>query len=117
VIKFVRILSVAYAIYTLLMLVFVTRNFVAFVTTAYSGDYQGHAPFPVSVITFLIVGALGVSTTAALSYFLAVFRHRKAALIIAGVTCIGFPIGTVLGGLTIFALTRPDVRSHFSPTI
>jgi hypothetical protein len=115
--KFVRILSGAYAVYTLLMLFFVVRNFVAFVSRAYSEGYDGRAPFVVSVITFVVIGLLCVSISAVLSYLLAIKRHRKAALIMAGVTCIGIPIGTVLGGLTIYALTRPEIRSEFMPTI
>src|ERR1700686_717661 len=97
-IKFVRILSGAYAVYTLLMLLFVIRNFVVFVSRAYSEGYHGRAPFVVSVITFAIIGILCVTVSASLSYLLAVTRHRKAALIIACVTCVGFPIGTILGG-------------------
>ena len=115
--KLVRILSAAYAVYTLLMLIYVSRNFAAFVTAAYSGGYEGRAPLPVSIIMFAVIGTVCVSATAVLSYLLAVSRHRKAALIIAGITCVGFPVGTLLGGLTLFALTRPDVRSQFTPTI
>jgi uncharacterized integral membrane protein len=113
VIKFLRILSGAYAVYTLLMLLFVIRNFVTFVSSAYSGGYHGSAPLPVSIITFAVIGMVSVGITAFLSYLLAASRHRKAALIIAGVTCIGIPIGTVLGVLTIYALTRPEVASQF----
>ncbi len=115
--KFVGVLSGAYAFYTLLMLLFVVRNFVVFVCRTHSDGYHGRAPFVVSIITFAIIGILCVSASAALSYLLAVARHRKAALIIAGITCIGFPIGTILGGLTIYALTRPEIRSEFTPTI
>jgi zinc transporter ZupT len=111
--KFVRVLSGAYAVYTLVIVLLVGRNFAAFVSTAYADGYHGRAPFAVSVITFVILGSLSVSVTAALSYLLAVARHRKAALILAVISCIGFPVGTILGVVTLFALTRPDVTSEF----
>jgi hypothetical protein len=110
---FARILSGACGIYSLLVFLFVTRNFMAFVSTGYSGGYHGRAPFAVSVITFLILDILSVSLPAALSYLLAVTRHRKAALILAVIICVGFPIGTILGVLALFALTRPEVMSEF----
>jgi hypothetical protein len=104
VLKFIRILAAAYAAYALLMLEFAARNFVMFLSAA-----QADSSEP---ITFAVIAIFTVALTALLSYFLAVRRHQKAALIIAAVTC-GFPIGTILGGLTIYALTRPDVSSEF----
>jgi len=42
--------------------------------------------------------------------------HRRASLVLAGISCIGIPIGTILGGLTLDALTRPELSSEFTPT-
>jgi hypothetical protein len=111
-VKLIHVLSVACAAYTLFMLVLVVRNFVGFV----SGPYIGRAPFFVATITFVILGTLSVGIPASLSYLLAVRRHRIAALILSIITCIGFPIGTILGVVIIYALTRPNVRLAFTPT-
>ena len=94
------------------MLVLVVRNFVGFV----SSPYIGRAPFFIAAITFAILGALSVGIPASLSYLLAVRRHRIAALVLSVITCIGFPIGTILGVVTIYALTRPNVRLAFTST-
>jgi hypothetical protein len=49
----------------------------------------------------------------ALAYFLSTRRRRKAVFIMAAITCLGIPVGTILGGLTIYALTRPEISSEF----
>ena len=115
--KFMRFLSVAWAIFALAILLLVARNFIVFVSTAYHGGYHGRAPLPVSILVFLLGGIASVMLTGLPAYFLAVARHRKAALILAAINCIGFPVGTVLGVLTLIALTRADGASAFHATI
>jgi hypothetical protein len=113
VIKFIRVLSGAWAVYALFILAVVVRNFVGFV----SNPYSGRAPFFVAVIMFVVVGTLSISIPASLSYLLAVRRHWEVALVIAALSCIGFPIGTTLGVVTIVALMLRGVRLAFTPTI
>lgn len=43
-------------------------------------------------------------------------RHRRNAMLIylnAALTCTGFPLGTLLGGLTIAVMLRPTVKAAF----
>ena len=38
---------------------------------------------------------------------------RIAALVLGGLSILSFPIGTLLGGYTLWALTRPDAQAAF----
>jgi hypothetical protein len=40
-------------------------------------------------------------------------RHHTFCLVVAGVSCLWMPIGTVLGIFTILVLVRPSVRADF----
>ena len=42
-------------------------------------------------------------------------RHRTFCLIVAGLTCLQLPWGTVIGVCTINVLNRPSVRALFEP--
>ena len=69
----------------------------------------------IPLITLLIVSATLISMFLCIAYFLSVRRRRRAVLIMAGISCLGVPVGTILGGLTIYALTRPEVSAEFTP--
>ena len=70
----------------------------------------------IPLITLCTITALSVILFASLAVLLARRRARRTSLVIAGISCLGVPVGTILGGLTIYALTRPDVISEFTPT-
>ena len=70
----------------------------------------------IPLITLCAITFLSVILFASLAVLLARRRARRASLVIASISCLGIPVGTILGGLTIYALTRPDVISEFTPT-
>lgn len=43
-------------------------------------------------------------------------RWRTFCLVVAGVSCLFKPLGTILGVFTLIVLTRPSVREAFGPT-
>ncbi len=45
--------------------------------------------------------------------FLARRTHRTFCLVVAGITCLSIPIGTILGVFTMIVLMRPSVRAMF----
>ncbi len=45
--------------------------------------------------------------------FIARRTHRTYCLVVAGITCLSVPIGTVLGVFTMLVLMRPSVRAMF----
>ena len=70
----------------------------------------------VPLVTLFVIAATFIILFASLTVLLARRRARRISLVIAGISCLGIPIGTILGGLTIYALTRPHVISEFTPT-
>jgi hypothetical protein len=56
--------------------------------------------------------AMLILLSATLSFFLLLLRHRKAALVLAGVLP-RHPLGTLFGIVTLISLTRPQARSTF----
>jgi hypothetical protein len=93
-------------------------NFVVLFPATRTAVSEGVAPGGwVPLITYAIIVVVVVSLSGLLAYLLATDRRRKLALGIAMLGCIGFPVGTVLGALTIYALTRHEVKAQFGETI
>jgi hypothetical protein len=70
--------------------------------------------FLVAIALFIIVAGLTFALAVALSgRFLATRRHYTYCLVMAGVECIFSPFGTVLGVLSLIALTRSGVSERF----
>jgi hypothetical protein len=70
------------------------------------------------LFTVLPVVAIGLGWTMAICLvaagrFLKQQRHYMFCLVIAGVSCMAFPFGTVLGVFTIIVLMRPSVKQLF----
>ena len=47
------------------------------------------------------------------AHFLKQSRHRLFCLIVSGLNCISFPLGTTLGVFTIIVILRPSVTARF----
>ena len=88
-------------------------------TTA-TGPAAGPPPEAVGWFVMGLGGCLMLFTlaTAALSFFtargLANQRGRMFCMIIAGITCLSVPLGTVLGVFTLLVLSRPTVMQMFA---
>ncbi|MBE7551353.1 MAG: hypothetical protein HS126_09805 [Anaerolineales bacterium] len=86
------------------------------------GPTSPDEPFPVQLfgLMFVIIPAmiilmgwaLAVAIVAA-GYFLSKRQKYTFCLVVAGVECIFFPFGTVLGVFTIIVLVRPTVKALF----
>ena len=115
--KLLPFLSIGYVIYSLLVVWFVGRLLLqiyhAYSTEATQVSFIQWVPLAV----LFVISAVFVSMFLCLAYFLFARRRRRGALIIAGISCLGIPVGTILGGLTIYALTRPEISSEFTPTV
>lgn len=64
---------------------------------------------------FLLAGALAVLKLYT-GHALARHKSRTLCLVVAGLTCLAIPYGTVLGVLTFIVLTRPSVERLFLAT-
>ena len=114
--KLVTFLSVGYAVYALLIGLFVASVLLrVHGAQVASGEPIGGLQL-VPLIALSVITAIFVVLFVSLAVLLLRRRARRASLVIAGISCLGIPVGTILGGLTIYALTRPHVISEFTPT-
>ena len=107
-------LSVGYVIYALLIAWFISRLLFRVYRTQSAGQMQlsGVHWIPLVMTSVFAFALIGICVCLAL--FLSARRWRRGALVLACISCISIPIGTILGGLTIYVLTRPEVRSEFT---
>ena len=107
-------LSVGYVIYALLIAWFICRLLFRVYRAQSAGQMQlsGIHWMPLVMTSVFAFALIGMSVCLAL--FLSARRWRRGALVLACISCISIPIGTILGGLTIYALTRPEVKSEFT---
>jgi hypothetical protein len=107
-------LSVGYVIYALLIAWLIGRLLFRVYRAHSAGQMHlsGIQWMPLAITSFFAFALIGICLCLAL--FLSVRRWRRGALVLAGISCISIPIGTILGGLTIYALTRPQVSSEFT---
>jgi len=84
---------------------------------------RGGGPSAVFGIFFLTMGlvAMGIGVTEALllyiaGRFLGERSHYTYCLVIAILSCLSFPLGTVLGVFTLVVLSRPSVKETFYGT-
>ena len=107
-------LSVGYVIYALLIAGFICRLLFRVYRAQSAGQIQlsGINWMPLAMTSFFAFAFICICLSLAL--FLSVRRWRRGALVLACISCISIPIGTILRGLTIYALTRPEVSSEFT---
>ena len=107
-------LSVGYVIYAELIAWFICRLLIRVYRAQSAGQLQlsGIQWMPLAMTSFFAFALIGMCVCLAL--FLSARRWRRGALVLACISCISIPIGTILGGLTIYALTRPEVSSDFT---
>ena len=107
-------LSVGYVIYALLIAWFICRLLIRVYRAQSAGQLQlsGIQWMPLVMTSFFAFAFIGICLC--LTLCLSARRWRRGALVLACISCISVPIGTILGGLTIYALTRPAVSSEFT---
>jgi len=107
-------LSVGYVIYALLIAWFICRLLFRVYRAQSAGQMQlsGFQWMPLAMTSFFAFAFIGICLC--LTLCLSARRWRRGALVLACISCISIPIGTILGGLTIYALTRREVSSDFT---
>ena len=107
-------LSVGYVIYALLIAWFICRLLIRVYRAQSAGQLQlsGIQWMPLVMTSFFAFAFIGICLC--LTLCLSARRWRRGALVLACISCISIPIGTILGGLTIYALTRREVNSEFT---
>src|SRR5687768_3059871 len=100
--KYLPFLSIGYLVYALVVVFFVGRLLLQ-VYHSYGAEGAQSAAVPwVSIAVLVIVSAAFITMFICLAYLLSTRRRRRAMLVMAGISCLGIPMGTILGGLTIY---------------
>ena len=112
--RILSFLSVGYIIYALLIAWFICRLLFRVYRAQSAGQLQlsGIQWMPLVMTSFFAFAFIGICLC--LTLCLSARRWRRGALVLACISCISIPIGTILGGLTIYALTRREVSSDFT---
>ncbi len=78
-------------------------------------DIGGDEVAIAQMVLYIVMGVVLVYAVVqvATGYFLLKERNWLYCMVIAGLTCLSFPLGTALGVFTFMVLTRPQVRSSF----
>jgi hypothetical protein len=69
---------------------------------------------PAATFAFIAIALGGLCVW--LGYLLFRPYHRRRLLVLAAISCLAIPVGTILGALTIYAITRPEISREFHPT-
>jgi hypothetical protein len=123
-VQHIQILSILYYVFAGLNALFVCIPivYVVFGLALASADFGPKAQPPprflgdllVVMGTFLIAIQLAFTAGYALTgYLLSVHRQRIFCIVMAAITCLSVPLGTILGVFTIIVLVRPNVRVLF----
>jgi hypothetical protein len=124
-----KLLSIGYyirggiaALYTLML--FGYMGFLGTVLTAISAaaEQKGQKAIPEFVITlltglFMVIATVSLATTVCLplaGYWLRHYRNKLFIFIVAALSCLSVPYGTVLGVFTFVVLRRPVAEQLFA---
>jgi hypothetical protein len=91
------------------------------ITAAAHQGGQGPPPFVAPLVGIIgVIGILFALGLGGLSLWtgkcIATQRNYTFCLVVAGLTCLSFPLGTALGVFTFIVLTRPPVKVRFNST-
>jgi MFS family permease len=76
--------------------------------------HQPPNPHDVATRIVLLLIAMGLATVYILNaIFLLRKARRKTSIILSLISCIGFPLGTILGAISLFVLTRNTIKNEF----
>ncbi len=93
---------------------------VAVVLRSVVSAYQTHdedvlSPWQlIPLLTFVSLALVFVLAFAANAVLLLRRRRRETSLVLGGLACLAFPFGTALGAVSIFLLTRDEIRTQYA---
>jgi heme/copper-type cytochrome/quinol oxidase subunit 3 len=114
--RLIPFLSAAYVIYGLLAAWYLMHLLLRVREAQTASGEPASAVQLVPLVTGAVIAGTFILLFALIAVLLARRRARRTAFVIAGISCLGIPLGTILGALTLYVLTRPDVISAFTPT-
>jgi hypothetical protein len=115
--RLIPFLCIGYIIFAFFASFWLGQIFLHYYHT-YSAGVAHFTPKELAPLAVLLSASiLRIGVLLCLAYLLFRRSHRIAALVLAAISCVSIPVGTILGGVTIYTLTRPEVRVQFAPTV
>jgi hypothetical protein len=110
-----RLLPYIYLILTGLVLLSMVSVLMGINALLQEGAQQAPNPRQIVPLIVLLLIALGLGTVYAFNaVFLLRKVNRKASLILSIISCIGFPLGTIVGILSLIVLTRREIKDEYA---
>jgi hypothetical protein len=110
-----RLLPYIYLILTALVLLSMVSVLMGINALLQEGAQQAPNPRQIVPLIVLLLIALGLGTVYAFNaVFLLRKVNRKASLILSIISCIGFPLGTIVGILSLIVLTRREIKDEYA---
>ena len=109
--RFLPYLYMVLAMLTLVSLVLVIMSMIALFQ-----EQVHQAPNPRELLTLVVLLfiAIGLSSVYLLNAIFLLRRvKRKASIILSIMSCIGFPLGTILGTISLLVLTRDEIKNEY----
>ena len=113
-----RLLPYLYLLLAMLVLVSLVFVLMSMSALFQENVHQKPNPRQLATLIVLLLIAIGLSTVYILNaIFLLKKAKRKASIILAVISCIGFPLGTILGVVSLFVLTRNEIKGEYTGRI
>jgi hypothetical protein len=110
-----RLLPYLYLFLALLVSISLISVVIGIVTLLQESTLSAQDRRELATLTVLVVIAV---VLAGIYIFNAIFllkrAKRKTCIVLSLAACIGFPFGTVLGAVSVFLLTRREIKSEYS---
>jgi hypothetical protein len=109
--RFLPYLYLVLAMLALVSLVLVIMSIVALFQ-----EHVHHTPNQreLAALVALLFIAIGLSSVYLLNAIFLLKRvNRKASIVLSLMSCIGFPLGTILGTISLLVLTRDEIKNEY----
>jgi ABC-type Fe3+ transport system permease subunit len=109
-----RLLPYLYLFLALLVLISLVSVVIGIVTllqesTHHAQDWRELATLMVLVVIAIVLAGIYIFN----AMFLLKRTKRRTCIVLSLASCIGFPFGTILGAISLFLLTRREIKSEY----
>jgi hypothetical protein len=114
--KLIAFLSVSYAVYGALVGAYI----ISLIFRVFHEQMIADAPptklQTLPLLSISLIAATFILLFVVVAYLLALRPARRTVIVLAAVSCLGIPLGTIIGLVTIYVLTRSRAVALFTPT-
>ena len=110
-----RLLPYSYLLLAMLVLVSLVLVLLRMISLFEEAAHQAPNSREVATLIVFLCIAFFLSTVYILNAIFLLRRvKRKSSIVLSLISCIGFPFGTILGTVSLFVLTRREIKNEYS---